>query len=82
LNKRQLLSQNGEEANYRLNAAIKVRDVKFLVRRVQIVVRKSETHHYAREPEVILELGDDRDRAAGTEALSQSADTAEYVTVL
>ncbi len=65
LHKRRLLSQNGEETYQRLDAAIKIRNVKFLVRRVQIVIGQSETHHHARESEVILELGDDGDRAAG-----------------
>src|SRR6185437_5558016 len=42
-----LFSQLLEEQTDRLNPAMEVRDVKLLVRGVQVVVRQTEAHHHA-----------------------------------
>src|ERR1039458_3609879 len=61
------LSQNLEKANDGLDAAIEIGDMEFLIRGVQIVVRKAHSHHDAGDFQVFLELGDDGDGAAGAD---------------
>src|SRR5271157_142117 len=56
-----------EEPDDRLNPAIKVRDVELLVRRVQVVVGQAHAHHDAGNLQVLVELGDDGNGAAGAD---------------
>src|ERR1019366_777022 len=56
--------QNLEEADDRLDSAIEVGDVEFLIGGVQIIVGKTHTHHDAGNLQVFLELGHDRNRTA------------------
>ena len=53
-----------EEEDDGFDAAIKIRDVELLVRRVQVIVWQAESHHYAGNLQVLLEVGDDGDRPA------------------
>src|SRR6185369_4855356 len=52
-----------EEEDNGFDAPIKIGDVEFFVRRVQVVVWQAESHHYARDLQVLLEIRDDRDRS-------------------
>src|SRR5271165_908261 len=60
-----LLAQLLKEQTDRLDPAMEVRDVELLVGCVQVVVRQAEAHHHAGNLQLILEVSDDRDRAAG-----------------
>src|SRR5271170_5883176 len=53
-----------EQAN-RLNPAMKIRDMKLLVRSMQIVIRKPKTQHHRRNLQHILEIGHNWNRPAG-----------------
>ena len=48
-----------EQAN-RLNPPIEIRDVKLLVRRVQVVVGKAKSHHHRGNFQHVLKIGHDR----------------------
>src|SRR5947209_2183442 len=59
-----LRSQLLKKPNNRFNPAIKIRNMEFLVRRVQIVVGQSEAHHHAGNMQVLLDVGDNGNRSA------------------
>src|SRR6266849_3625568 len=61
LRQTELFSQLLEEQTDRLNPAMEVRDVKLLVRGVQIIVRQAEAHHDAGNLQHVLEVGHDGD---------------------
>src|SRR3974390_732581 len=69
------LAEDLQKANHRLDAAIEVRDVELLVRGVQVVVGQAHAHHDAGNLQILLELGDDGNRAAGADVHGV---TAEY----
>src|SRR5207245_6876848 len=56
------LSQLLEEQTNRFNPAMKIRNVKFLVRSMQVVVGKPKAHHDRWNLQHVLEIGDDRNR--------------------
>jgi len=56
-----LVAENGKEADHSLNALVKIRDVKFLVRAVDVVVGKPHAHDHRRNVQIALELSDDGD---------------------
>src|SRR5215469_18066025 len=59
-----LRTNGGEETNDRLDAAMEVGQVEFLIWRVQVVVRKSKAHHERRGLQLADEVADDGNGAA------------------
>src|SRR6185436_19290031 len=52
-----LCGQLFQESHDRFDTTIEICDVKFLIRRMQVVIWKSEAHHHARDLKMLLELG-------------------------
>src|ERR1700676_5595339 len=61
------LAENGEEANHRLNALIEIRDMKFLIGGVNVVIGKAEAHQHRWDFQIAAELSDDGDGATGSD---------------
>src|ERR1700682_2528344 len=59
------LSQLLKEQTNRFNPAMKIRNVKLLVRSVQVIVRKPKAHHHRWNLQHVLEIGHDRNGSAG-----------------
>src|ERR1700690_2849122 len=57
------LAQLLEEQTNRLDPAMEVRNVKLLIRSVQVVVRQAEAHHHTGDLQHILKIGHDWNRA-------------------
>ena len=64
---RLLLAENRQKANHRLNALVEVRNMELLIGSVDVVVGQSEAHHHRRYFQIVAELFDDGDRAAGAD---------------
>ena len=59
--------QAPQKENHRLNTPMKVGDVKFLIRGVQVVVRQPKAHQDSGDLKVTLEVSHDGNRAAATD---------------
>src|SRR5205823_5333419 len=57
-------SQQFQVTRDRLDAPMEVRQMEFLIGRMQVVVRQAEPHHDAGNAEIPVEHADDRDRPA------------------
>src|ERR1019366_4903972 len=53
-----------QKTNQRFCSQREVLQVKLLVRRVQVIVRQSEAHHHARQPQVAVKVAHNRNRPA------------------
>src|SRR5882672_4335905 len=60
-------SQLLEEQTDSLNPVVKIRNVEFLVRSVQVVVGQSKAHHYAGNLQGLVEIVDDGDRPSAAD---------------
>src|SRR5277367_1332682 len=65
-----LVSQLFEEQTDSLNPMMEVRNVKLLVGSVQVVIRQAKAHHHAGNFQALIEIVDDRDRAAAANEYS------------
>src|ERR1700733_1895699 len=54
-----------EEQNDGLDTPVKIGNVKFFIRGMQVVVRQAEAHHHGRDFEMTLEISHNGDGAAG-----------------
>src|ERR1700676_3706542 len=58
--------EGAENSRPRADALVETLQVVFFVRRMDVVVVQAKAHQHRVEPERALEVGDDRDRCAGT----------------